>query len=65
MSGAELRDALATIGWSQRELARRTGVSESRVRRWARGTIPVPEAVADWLRRAAEWHIANPPPSAA
>jgi transcriptional regulator with XRE-family HTH domain len=65
MTGADLTFALAVIGWSQRELARRLGVTESRVRRWARGTMPVPEAVADWLRRAAEWHIANPPPSAA
>jgi len=65
MTGADFTFALAVIGWSQRELARRLGVPESRVRRWARGTLPVPQAVAAWLRRAAELHFANPPPSAA
>jgi ribosome-binding protein aMBF1 (putative translation factor) len=62
MTGADLTFALAAIGWSQRELARWVGVPESRVRRWARGTIPVPEVVAEWLQLAAEWHVANPPP---
>jgi ribosome-binding protein aMBF1 (putative translation factor) len=62
MTGAELRKALATIGWSQRCLARRLGIDESRVRRWARGTPPMPESVAVWLRKAAAWHTANPPP---
>jgi transcriptional regulator with XRE-family HTH domain len=61
---SSLADALRTIGWSQRELARRVGVDETRVRRWARGTAPMPEDVAAWLASAAAWHAEHPPPPA-
>ena len=46
MTPAELRDALARIGWSGRELARRAGVAEGTVRHWASGKYPVPPDVA-------------------
>jgi transcriptional regulator with XRE-family HTH domain len=62
VTGTTLADALRTIGWSQRELARRIGVDETRVRRWARGAAPVPEDVAAWLASAAAWHAEHPPP---
>jgi transcriptional regulator with XRE-family HTH domain len=62
MTGVELITALATIGWSQRELARRLGIDEATVRRWARSATPVPRPVAAWLRQAAAWHAAHPPP---
>jgi len=64
MTGAELRAALATIGWSQRELARRLGIDEARVRRWARDATPVPGAIAAWLATTAAWVASNPPPKA-
>jgi transcriptional regulator with XRE-family HTH domain len=57
-----LAEALRTIGWSQRELARRLGVDETRVRRWARDAARVPDDVAAWLSQAAAWHAEHPPP---
>jgi transcriptional regulator with XRE-family HTH domain len=63
MTSRTLADALRTIGWSQRELARRAGVDETRVRRWAAGKAPIPPALAAWLAKAAAWHAKHPPPS--
>jgi len=62
VTGAELAVALRTIGWSQRELARRVGVDETRVRRWARDAARMPDDVAAWLAEAAAWHAEHPPP---
>jgi transcriptional regulator with XRE-family HTH domain len=63
VTATDLALALRTIGWSQRELARRAGVHETRVRRWAAGNAQVPPALAAWLARAVAWHAGNPPPS--
>jgi transcriptional regulator with XRE-family HTH domain len=63
MTSRTLADALRMIGWSQRELARRAGVDETRVRRWAAGKAPIPPALAAWLAKAAAWHAKHPPPS--
>jgi transcriptional regulator with XRE-family HTH domain len=62
MTSRTLADALRMIGWSQRELARRAGVDETRVRRWAAGKAPIPPALAAWLAKAAAWHANHPPP---
>ncbi len=43
---AELHAALACIGWSGRELARRAGVADGTVRNWASGRYPVPPNLA-------------------
>jgi transcriptional regulator with XRE-family HTH domain len=57
-----LAEALRTIGWSQRELARRVGVDETQVRRWAAGKTAIPPALAVWLAKATAWHAKHPPP---
>lgn len=68
MNRTEYRAALATLGWSARELARRLGRPEGTVGQWHKPGRPdnPPWAVADWLRRAAAAHAAwvrdNPPP---
>ncbi len=48
-----LRAALAALGWSQRELARRLVHDERTVRRWAGGEYPCPEPVLTWLEDGA------------
>jgi transcriptional regulator with XRE-family HTH domain len=62
VTGAELAAALRTIGWSQRELARRLNVGETQVRRWVAGQAPIPPALEIWLAKAADWHAKHPPP---
>jgi transcriptional regulator with XRE-family HTH domain len=51
------------LGWSQRALAEALGLHETRVRRWARGLIPVPAEVADWLETLAAVHVQHPVPA--
>jgi DNA-binding transcriptional regulator YdaS (Cro superfamily) len=53
MTPRAFRAALSTIGWTQRGLADRLGVHETRVRRWVSGVYPIPENVAEWLQRLA------------
>lgn len=55
-------DALAALGWSERELARQLRRPVSTVRRWTDGSARMPEAIREWLARLAEAHAANPPP---
>jgi transcriptional regulator with XRE-family HTH domain len=62
VTGVELAAALRTIGWSQRELARRVRVEETRVRRWVAGKAPMPLDLVAWLAKAAVWHERHPPP---
>ena len=57
MTPTDLRRCLQTLHWSQRGLADRLGVHETRVRRWASGVYPVPEAVGAWLERAAAAYV--------
>jgi ribosome-binding protein aMBF1 (putative translation factor) len=56
-----LADALAIIGWSNRDLAYRLECDEGTVRRWHR-TEP-PEPVARWVRVLARAHLRNPVPA--
>lgn len=58
MTPTRLRECLATIGWSQRGLADRLGLEETRTRRWASGRYPIPENVAQWLERLSSAHDA-------
>jgi hypothetical protein len=62
LTPADLRAALAAIGWSERQLARATGYSPGAVRIWLAARAAVPPAVAEWLGRAVQWMQANPPP---
>jgi transcriptional regulator with XRE-family HTH domain len=38
--GRMIHDVRINLGWSQRELARRSGVSQARISRIERGTVP-------------------------
>lgn len=62
MTPARLRECLAMVRWSQRDLAAAIDYDDRLVRRWASGERPIPEHVAKWLERAAAWHTRNPPP---
>jgi transcriptional regulator with XRE-family HTH domain len=46
MTAEQLRRALARLGISQREFARRLGVAPATVHRWIKGELPVPGYVA-------------------
>lgn len=62
MTPTRLRECLAALGWSQRGLADHLGVHETRVRRMARGALPIAPEVAAWLELLAELHLAHPLP---
>lgn len=62
MTPTRLRECLEALGWSQRGLADKLGVHETRARRWARGTLEVPPEVAEWLDKLARTHEAYPMP---
>ena len=63
MTPARLDECLALIGWTQRGLAKRLGLHETRVRRWANGMYPVPDDVAGWLERRAQAMADDPCPT--
>lgn len=63
MSPTRIRECLATLGWSQRGLARVLDRPEGVVRGWARGAAPAPSDIAAWLEKLARFHEANPPPA--
>ena len=63
MTPERFQECLTAIGWSKRRVADRLGVTELRIRRWAAGVYPVPEAVAQWLECLAAVHHDNPPPT--
>ena len=63
MSPDELRNCVDAIGWSQRALAAVLYDGDrGAVRDLMHGDEPIPEDVAQWLRRLARFHQANPPP---
>lgn len=62
MSPYRLAVCLAIIGWSERELARRTGRLQTTVRRWTAGSPAVPAEVAAWVEAMAAFHRAHPAP---
>jgi DNA-binding transcriptional regulator YiaG len=57
MSAADFRAALARLGLSQSEAARRCGVNPRTVRRWIAGDRPIPGPVIalirTWMAQAA------------
>lgn len=62
MTPTVFHERLTTIGWSQRALASRLRIHETRVRRWASGVLPIPIAVEDWLNALAQAHEARRDP---
>lgn len=62
MTGANIPAALARIGWSRRELARRTGYDESTIRGWISGAQAAPTDVLSWLDDLAAYHLTHRPP---
>jgi len=62
MTGPELKDALATLGWSQRHLAFLLGCNTNLPTWWARGDLTVPPDIGDWLHELAAFHARHPVP---
>jgi transcriptional regulator with XRE-family HTH domain len=62
MSPYRLSLCLITLGWSERELARRTGEHRTTLRRWLAGESEIDPAVARWLGVLVAVHAANPGP---
>lgn len=66
MTPDEFREALSSLGWSQRQAARELGVGPRLVRYWAVGRYPIPRvaqlALAQLLSAASEerGHIPEP-----
>ena len=63
MTGARLRQCLALMRWSQRELAGALGCDDRLVRRWAAGGADIPEPVAEWLEALSATHARHPAPA--
>ena len=64
MSSHRLLVCLIVLGWSERELARRTERLQTTVRRWTTGRSPVQADVAAWVEMLAAFHKAHPAPQA-
>jgi transcriptional regulator with XRE-family HTH domain len=62
MSPYRLSLSLLILGWSERELARRTGEHRTTIRRWLSGESGVDPAVAQWLDVLVAVHTENPGP---
>jgi transcriptional regulator with XRE-family HTH domain len=62
MTPIHFRECLALLDWTQRGLARQLGYAEGTVRQWARGALPIPEPVAEWLADRAKDAQLTPPP---
>ncbi len=62
MSSYRLLICLSILGWSERDLARRTGRHQTSVVRWTKGLSPVPGEEAAWLETLAAFHLAHPAP---
>lgn len=64
MTGPELKAALASIGWTEREAARRMAVHKSRVARMIADQAEIDDATAVWILTIASVHRALPRPGA-
>jgi transcriptional regulator with XRE-family HTH domain len=62
MSPYRLSLSLLILGWSERELARRTGEHRTTIRRWLSGESKVDPAVVQWLDVLVAVHTENPGP---
>lgn len=50
MDGEALKIKLKQLGWSQRKLASRLGVTVDTVNKWAINKVPVPNYVEEYIR---------------
>ena len=62
MSSYRLLVCLAILGWSERDLARRTDRRQTTVVRWVKGLSPIPSEEAAWLETLVAFHVAHPAP---
>lgn len=62
MTPDRFRECLDLLCWTQRGLAKILGNSEGTVRRWARGSSPIPNSVATWINERAEHAESTPAP---
>lgn len=62
MSAHRVLVCLAVLGWSERELARRTGRHQTTIKRWTGGSGAVDDGTAAWLERLVTFHLAHPAP---
>ena len=60
MSGADLADALESIGWSVEAAARVWDVRRQTVQRWINERKPIPPEIANHATLLADFHDANP-----
>lgn len=63
MTPDDFNAALATLGWSQRMLARRLGCDAMTVNRWSHGRQAIPAQVAAYLARLKAAHARVPEPA--
>ena len=63
MTPTRLRECLDACHWSQRGLARILNRDEGTVRQWARGAVPIPEDVAQWIAKVDQHMRDNPAPA--
>jgi hypothetical protein len=63
MSPTELRETVAVLGWTGRELGRQAGTDHNVSYRWLHGIVEIPSDVAAWLHdlRAARESLPAPP----
>ena len=62
MTPKQFTAAVEQIGWTLRGVADRLELPPTRISRWAAGEVPVPDAVAQWLKTLASTHKQNPAP---
>jgi len=62
MSPYRIGLCLTTLGWSERELARRTGRHQTEVRRWMLGAAMIDPSVAEWLAELEQFFREHPAP---
>jgi len=62
MSARRMLVCLAVLGWSERELASRTGRHQTTIKRWTGGSGAVDDGTAAWLERLVAFHLAHPAP---
>ena len=62
MSPYRISLCLTTLGWSERELARRIGRHQTEVRRWMLGSAVIDPNVAEWLTELEQFFREHPAP---
>lgn len=63
MTSDQFTHALETLGWSERELARRLACDPKLANRWSRGISEVPTDLGRWLDQLVKASARVTPPS--